>query len=124
MDTKKDLTPRFHRKANPRTQTIGIAVKQNVSGALWGRGAFGGLPAALAYLGEMAEHQEGTEFTTPVPYAKNGDPAWAYWYPPEHGGDERVRHEIHGAESFACVDIEPILNRYRCITVVDDGNLS
>ncbi len=104
----------FHRKANLRTQTISIAVKQNTSGEIWGRGAFGGLPAAVAFVDALAEDEQGTEFTTPVPYAKNGHPQWAYWYLPEHGGDARVRHELRGSESYACVEIQPVLNRYRC----------
>jgi hypothetical protein len=115
VGTEADIPPSFHRRANPETQTIRIAVKQNISGEIWGRGAFGGgLPAALAYFGGIAGRQEGTEFTTTVPYYKNGHPEWAYWYPPAHGGDQRVRHQIIGGESFACVEIKPILNRYRC----------
>lgn len=104
----------FHRKANGTTQTIRVAVKQNVSRELRGRGAFGGLPAAVAYLGGLSAVEQGTEFTTDVPYARNGHPAWAYWYLPENGGDERVRHETEGEDSFACVTIDPVLNRYRC----------
>lgn len=104
----------YHRKANIRTQTIRVAVKQNSSRELWGRGAFGGLPAALAYLGELGTSEEGTEFTTSVPHAKNGDPVWAYWYLPQDGGDPRVRHVVHGAKDYACVEIEPTFNRYRC----------
>lgn len=114
VGTADDAIPLFHRKANPRTQTITIAVQQNKTGELWGRGAFGGLPAALAYVGSIGEREEGTEFTTDIPYARNGHPQWAYWYLPENGGNGRVRHQLRGAGSFACVDIEPLLNRYRC----------
>lgn len=111
---KNNDEPRFHRKANPKTQTIRVAVKQNRSGELWGKGAFGGLSAALAYFGELDQDQEGTEFTTAIPFAKNGDPVWAYWYVPDHGGDEKVRNVETDGESYACVDIKPTLNRYRC----------
>ncbi len=67
----------------------------------------------MAYVGEIGE-DEGTQFTSDVPYAKNGHPQWAYWYPPEHGGDSRVRQVVANGESFACVDIVPDINRYRC----------
>lgn len=106
--------PFFHRKANPKTQTIRTAVQQNVSLELWGRGAFGGLPAALAYIGGLGQHEEGTEFTSEVPYAKNGHPEWAYWYLPEDGGDAQVVAKEAGQARFACVKIDPVLNRYRC----------
>lgn len=79
-----------------------------------GSGAFGGLPAALAFVGELGNRQEGTEFVTDVPYAKNGHPEWAYWYLPQNGGDARVLSKTKGSKSFACVPIEPVLNRYRC----------
>jgi len=114
MSAETDSDPSFHRKANPSSQTIRVAVRQNLSGEIWGRGAFGGLPAALAYVGGIPANEEGTEFTTPIPYAKNGHPQWAYWYLPEHGGDARIRHESRDEESFACVEIKPVLNRYRC----------
>ena len=87
----------FHRKANRRTQTISVAVQQNKSRELWGRGAFGGLPAALAYVGHL-DRGEGTEFLTDVPYARNGHPEWAYWYLPEHGGDQRVMAKPEGQD--------------------------
>jgi hypothetical protein len=104
----------FHRKANRNSQTVRVAIFQNVSRELWGRGAFGGLPAALAFVGNLDPAQEGTEFTTDVPYARNGHPEWAYWYRPEDGGDPRVLSRVEGQDSFACVPIEPVLNRYRC----------
>ena len=102
--------PQFHRKANPRTQTIRIAVKQNTSCEIWGRGAFGGLPAALAWHGELPDSEEGTQFTTDIPHFKNGDPKWAYWY----AGQPGVRETLHKGRTLACVAIEPLLNRYRC----------
>ena len=89
-------------------------MQQNVSRELWGRGAFGGLPAAVAYVGGLAADEQGTEFNTDVPHARNGHPAWAYWYLPEDGGDVRVRHKMEGEDSFACVPIDPVRNRYRC----------
>lgn len=102
--------PYFHRKANPSSQTLRDAVRQNVSKELWGRGAYGGLPAALAWHGKLPSRDEGTEFTTDVPYLKNGDPKWAYWYADQSG----VREEFRDGRTFACVAIEPLLNRYRC----------
>lgn len=104
----------YHRKANIRTQTIRVAVDQNRSRELWGRGAFGGLPAALAYVGALGAGEQGTQFTTTVPHAKNGDPVWAYWYLPEDGGDARVKRRVVGNKDYACVEIQPRLNRYRC----------
>lgn len=104
----------FHRRANPKTQTIKTAVAQNRSGELWGRGAFGGLPSALAYVGPLAGVTEGTEFTCSVPYARNGHPEWAYWYLPQHGGDQQVVERVSGDEAFACVPIVPVRNRYGC----------
>lgn len=89
-------------------------MRMNKSRQLWGRGAFGGLPAALAYIGPLEDNQEGTEFTTEVPYAKNGHPAWAYWYLPKDGGDDRVALKTEDGEDYACVPIEPTKNRYRC----------
>lgn len=91
-----------------------VAVHQNVSRELWGRGAFGGLPAAVAYVGGLAAEEQGTEFHTDVPHAKNGHPAWAYWYLPENGGDTRVTARTHVGDTFACVPIDPLRNRYRC----------
>lgn len=105
----------FHRKYNYKTQTIRVAIQQNKSCELWGRGAFGSsLPAALAYFGELPDNEQGTEFKTEVPYAKNGDPQWAYWYLPEIGGDARVQLKPSEGNDFACVPIEPLLNRYSC----------
>lgn len=104
----------FHRKYNQRTQSVRTALHQSRSKELWGSGAFGGLPAALAYFDSLPDSQEGTQFTCDVPYAKNGDPAWAYWYTPEHGGDAKVTVKERDHKTFACVPIEPTVNRYRC----------
>lgn len=103
----------FHRKTNPATQTFRTAVLQTRSRELWGRGAFGGLPAALSYIGPLAQ-EEGTEFACAVPYASNGHPAWAYWYLPADGGDAGVTERIQETESFASVPIDPLINRYGC----------
>jgi hypothetical protein len=108
-----DVQP-FHRKANRKTQSLRIAIQQNKSRELWGRGAFGGLPAVVAWLGGLPEPEQGTGFATEVPFAKNGDPAWAYWYMPQHGGDPRVSARVQAGEDFACISIEPVQHRYRC----------
>jgi hypothetical protein len=70
MDTKR----RFHRRA----QTLRLGIKQKKSGELWGRGAYNGKPPVLAFLDELPDHEEGTEFVTDVPFNTNGHPAWAY----------------------------------------------
>lgn len=62
----------FHRKYNKRTQSIRTAIQQQRSKELWGRGLFGGWPAALTYFDTLPEGVEGTQFTWDVPYAKIG----------------------------------------------------
>lgn len=104
----------FHRRPKWKKQALRDAIKINRSRQLWGQGAFGGLEAALAWQGPLPATYEGTEFTTDIPYAINGDPSWAYWYLPEHGGDAAIQKKFEGGETFACIDIEPLLNRYRC----------
>ncbi len=107
--------PQYHRLANPRTQTQKDAKMQNRTKEMWGRGNFGSmLPSVAAWLGPLAETREGTEFSTAIPYARNGDPAWAIWYLPEHGGHPDVNKREVGAHTYASVKIEPIKNRYRC----------
>lgn len=105
----------YHRVANSRTQTMRVAKLQYRSGEIWGRGNFKSeLPSVAAWLGPLADQNEGIQFDSEIPYAKNGDPAWAIWYLPEHGGDSGVMKKDVGSETFACIKIEPQKYRYRC----------
>lgn len=104
----------FHRKANRRSQKLSTAIKQNRNKEMWGRGAYTqGLPAVVAFKGELGQ-SEGTEFTTDVPFAINGHPEWAYWYLDEGNPDSSVKRKDINKDIFACIDIEPRRNRYRC----------
>ena len=49
-----------------------------------------------------------------VPAAINGHPEWAYWYLDEGNPESAVRRKDINRDVFACIDIEPRMNRYRC----------
>ena len=84
--------PAYHRLESP-TQTRADAQRQQISGELWGRPAWGsGIASVKAYRGPLPAGARGIEFVTPVaPSRGRGTPHEARWYIGDPGVAENAQ---------------------------------
>jgi hypothetical protein len=84
-----------------KTQTKETALKQEMSGEIWGRTPRGGLePTVQAYAGGLKHGHRGIEFSTDISPHPNGSPLEARWYLTKTTG---VLCRYEGGEEFACI---------------------